>query len=89
MTYRLGHYYLFEVIGKRQYRGHQPGERFVSRLDPALERAVQRPNVVVLAEVETSIKHREHGLPRDWPREANAPADTEAPKGAFFMREGG
>lgn len=70
---------MLEVIGRREYRGHKPGDQFVTKLDPALQRGIDRGNVRVLAEVEPSIEHRDHGLPRDWPpREANASAATEA-----------
>jgi hypothetical protein len=58
-------YLLLEVMGQREYRGHKPGEQFVTRLDPALERGIARGNVRVLAEVEQALG--KHALPKDWP----------------------
>lgn len=65
-------YLLLEVIGHRQYRGHQPGERFVTRMDPALQRGIERGNVRVLAEVEPKIQEGQYGLPEDWPAQQSA-----------------
>jgi hypothetical protein len=67
-------YLLLEVQGQREYRGHKPGERFVTRLDPALERGIARGNVLVLAEVEPKLSEGQYGLPKDWP--APSPADA-------------
>jgi hypothetical protein len=82
-------YLLLEVVGQRQYRGHHPGERFVTKLDPALERAIARPNVVVIAEVEPELTEGRYGLPPDWPQRAADAANTEAPQGASLISEGG
>ena len=65
---------LLEVIGTREYRGHKPGEQFVTRIDPALERGIARGNVVVIAEVEQKLREGEYALPDDWP--APDPADA-------------
>jgi hypothetical protein len=65
-------YLLLEVQGQREYRGHKPGERFVTRLDPALERGIVRGNVVVLAEVEQKLSEGQYGLPEDWPASSSA-----------------
>jgi hypothetical protein len=60
-------YLLLEVQGQREYRGHRPGEQFVTRLDPALERGIVRGNVIVIAEVEAKLAEGQYGLPEDWP----------------------
>ena len=67
-------HYLFEVVGKREYRGHRPGEQFITRMDPALERALERPNVVIVAVIDPKIQEGQYGLPQDWP--TIAPADA-------------
>lgn len=67
-------YLLFEVCGTREYRGHRPGDQFVTKLDPALERGIARGNVVVIAEVEPKLSEGQYGLPEDWP--AESPADA-------------
>jgi hypothetical protein len=81
-------YLLLEVQGQREYRGHKPGNRFVTKLDPALERGIARGNVVVIAEVEPSIAERDFGFPDDWPPSAADAAHTEAPEGASLVFEG-
>ena len=83
-------YLLLEVTGRREYRGHKPGDRFVTNVDPALERGIARGNVRVIAEVDASLADRDYGLPDDWPPSAaNTQANHEAPEGAFFVGEGG
>jgi len=82
-------YLYLEVIGRREYRGHRPGTRFVTNVDPALERGIARGNVRVIAEVDAGVKAGTYGLPPDWPRSAADAANTEAPKGASFVSEGG
>jgi hypothetical protein len=67
-------YLLLEVQGQREYRGHKPGEQFVTRLDPALERGIARGNVVVIAEVEAQLSEGQYGLPEDWPTLSSADA---------------
>jgi hypothetical protein len=59
-------YLLLEVQGQREYRGHKPGDQFVTKLDPALERGITRGNVVVIAEVEPKLVEGQYGLPEDW-----------------------
>jgi hypothetical protein len=80
---------LFLVLGTRQYRGHRPGERFEARLDPALERGIARGNVQLLEMIDPSIREGESRLPEDWPPRAADAANTEAPKGASLVSEGG
>jgi hypothetical protein len=67
-------YLLLEVRGQREYRGHRPGDQFVTKLDPALERGIDRGNVVVIAEVEPKLSEGQYGLPEDWPASLSADA---------------
>ena len=60
-------YLLLEVTGTREYRGHKVGDRFVTNLDPALRRGIDRGNVRVLAEIDPGLKVGDYGLPEDWP----------------------
>jgi hypothetical protein len=82
-------YLLLEVQGQREYRGHHPGDRFVTKLDAALERGIARGNVIVIAEVEPELQEGRYRLPDDWPQPAADAATTEAPKGASLIGEGG
>lgn len=67
-------YLLLEVQGQREYRGHRPGDRFVTKLDPALERGIGRGNVIVIAQVEPKLAEGQYGLPEDWPAVSSADA---------------
>jgi hypothetical protein len=67
-------YLLLEVQGQREYRGHKPGDQFVTKLDPALERGIVRGNVIVIAEVEPQLSEGKYALPESWP--APSPADA-------------
>jgi hypothetical protein len=82
-------YLLLEVQGQREYRGHRPGDQFVTKLDPALERGIARGNVTVVAEVDPKLSEGRYGLPDDWPQRAADAANTEAPQGASLISEGG
>jgi hypothetical protein len=70
-------YLLLEVQGQREYRGHKPGDQFVTKLDPALERGIARGNVVVIAEVEPKLSEGQYGLPEDWPASSADATVTE------------
>jgi hypothetical protein len=67
-------YLLLEVRGQREYRGHKPGDQFVTKLDPALERGIARGNVIVIAQVEPELSEGQYGLPPDWPASLSADA---------------
>lgn len=80
---------LFEVSGRRQYRGHAPGTRFEARIEAAIQRALDRGDVL-LVEMVTPEVPPGYWLPTDWPPPgADAAAHTEAPKGASLVSEGG
>jgi hypothetical protein len=67
-------YLLLEVQGQREYRGHKPGDQFVTKLDPALERGIARGNVIVIAQVDPELSEGHYGLPEDWPTSSSADA---------------
>ncbi len=77
-----------KVIGRRQYRGHEPGEVFEARFDAALERAVYRRNIEILEIIRPELPEGRYRLPKDWPQPANA-AQSEAPEGASLMSKEG
>lgn len=76
---------LFEVIGRRQYRGHRPGDQFEARYDPAIDRAICRKDIRFVKWVESCLPQG-HWLPKDWPPQAADTAQTEAPQGASLMK---
>ena len=57
----------YEVTGRREYRGHPPGEIFEARIDRAAEsRAVARGDIRLLRIVEPQIQSGSHRLPDGW-----------------------
>jgi len=78
----------YKVIGKRQYRGHDPGDIFEARFDAALERAVYRGNIEILEVIRPGLPEGSYRLPKDWPPKANA-TPSEAPKGASLIGKEG
>jgi len=81
---------LFEVTGRREYRGHVTGTRFEARMDVALQRAINRGDIRLIAEVEPSLEPGSYQLPTDWPPiAADAPAHTEGRREAPLLVEGG
>lgn len=58
----------YRVVGRRAYRGHQPGEEFEARLDENVEaRAVQRGNLVLLERLVAELPPGKYRLPVGWP----------------------
>lgn len=58
---------LYEVTGRRQYRGHPIGGRFVARLDPRAEaRAVARGDIRKLQTVTPSLQPGSYTFPPGW-----------------------
>jgi hypothetical protein len=65
VTFELG---IYEVVGPRAYREHQPGERFEARLDRAAEaRAVARGSIRLLERVADDLPAGKYRLPTGWP----------------------
>lgn len=57
----------YEVVGRREYRGHPHGEIFEARLDRAAEsRAVARGDIRLLRVVEPTIQPGSWRLPDGW-----------------------
>ena len=57
----------YEVVGRREYRGHRPGTVFEARLDRAAEsRAVARGDIRLLRIVEPQIQSGSWRLPDGW-----------------------
>lgn len=66
----------YEVTGIRQYRGHMPGEEFVAKLEPRIERwAISSGQIALLERVTPSLVPGSYRLPPDWLRPA-APLST-------------
>lgn len=65
MTDRHG---VYEVVGRREYRGHAHGETFVARLDThAAQRAIQRGDIRLLEMVVPSLDVSKLTVPEGWP----------------------
>lgn len=69
---------VYEVIGARKYRGHDPGTVFEAQLDPGVEqRAIDRRAIRLIRRVTPSVVPAHFTPPANWP--------TEAPQGASSM----
>jgi hypothetical protein len=65
---------VYEVVGRRAYRGHQPGVVFEARLDRNAEmRAINRRSIRLLDRVADELPPGKYRLPHGWPeaRERN------------------
>jgi hypothetical protein len=59
---------VYEVVGKRSYMEHKPGERFEARLGRAAEaRAVARGSIRLLERVAEDLPPNKYRLPTGWP----------------------
>lgn len=59
---------VYEVCGRRIYRGHMPGEVFEARLDPNAEaRAINRGSIRLLERVAADLPPGSYRLPVGWP----------------------
>ena len=57
----------YEVVGKREYRGHPPGEVFHAILPQGPEsRAIARGDIRRLGDVHPSIQPGSFSLPEGW-----------------------
>ena len=57
----------YEVVGRREYRGHAPGKTFEARLErAAASRAVARGDIRLLRIVEPQIQSGSYRLPDGW-----------------------
>ena len=58
---------IYQVVGRREYRGHKPGETFVARLDMnAAARAIKRGDIALLEHVNHSLDSGRLVLPKGW-----------------------
>lgn len=81
-------YGVYEVTGKRQYRGHDPGTVFEAILDRGAEqRALARGDIRLIRHIEPGLAPGSYRLPPDWPGTATRP--NEAPQGASLVSEEG
>ena len=78
----------YQVVGRREYRGHKPGTVFEARIDRnAAMRAVIRGDIRLLRLVEPVLQPGSWVLPDGWlpPPTGVPPVSTEAPEGASFV----
>lgn len=62
---------MYQVIGPRAYRGHEPGTVFEARLDrPSESRAINRGSIRLLELVEADLLPGSYRLPLGWPTTA-------------------
>jgi hypothetical protein len=81
-------YGVYQVTGKRQYRGHEPGTTFEAILDPGAERrAIVRGDIKLIRHITPGLAPGSYRLPPDWLGPA-APS-IEAPSGASLVSKGG
>lgn len=81
-----GEYGVYQVTGRRKYRGHDPGTTFEAALDPAVEqRALARRDIRLLRRVVPALEPGSYTLPAGWPPDGAAQPLTEAPQGASSM----
>ena len=77
---------VYEVTGRREYRGHKPGDVFPALLEPAAEqRGIARGDIRLLRRIKPSLVPGSYELPDGWLQEPVS-ATTEAPKGASSIR---
>lgn len=58
----------YEVVGRRVYRGHKPGEVFDAYLDvPAERRAIGRGSIRLIERVPADLTAGMYRLPAGWP----------------------
>ena len=58
---------VYEVIGRRAYRGHEPGETFTARLDRKAERrALIRRDLRLLERIVPALQPGSYRLPKGW-----------------------
>jgi hypothetical protein len=80
---------LYRVVGKRAYRGHEPGTEFWAVLDVNAERrALDRGDVVLLDRLIPRVEQGSFVFPDDWLRDAN-PSVHRDPRKRVSLVEGG
>lgn len=57
----------YEVVGKREYRGHGPGETFHANIPPSVaKRAIDRGDIKFIAPVTPELQPGSYSLPAGW-----------------------
>lgn len=79
---------VYQVTGRRQYRGHEPGSTFKASLAPSVEqRAIDRGDIKLLRRITPTLVPGSYTL-RRWPppdETAVPQPTTEAPRGASLI----
>lgn len=58
---------IYRVTGRRDYRGHRPGEVFEALLDTGAERrAIGRRDITLIRRITPSIQPGSYRLPHGW-----------------------
>lgn len=61
---------VYRVIGRRRYRGHDPGTEFTARIPRGAEqRAIQRGDIALVDRIEPDLLPGSYTLPADWQSE--------------------
>lgn len=60
-------YGMYEVTGRRPFRGHQPGETFEAQLDHGAEaRAIRRGDIRLIERVTVQVPAGSYAFPEGW-----------------------
>jgi hypothetical protein len=69
---------LYRVVGRRRYRGHEPGEEFVAELEPRAEvRAITRGDIELLERVVPALEAGSWELPEGWAKPRRKPHEQK------------
>ena len=69
---------LYQVVGNRNYRGHDRGDTFIARLDTRAERrAVDRGDIILLERITPALEPGSYTLPQGWARGARTPTSEQ------------
>ena len=57
----------YRVVGKREYRGHKPGQTFQRNIPAAAaQRAIDRGDIVLVRTITPELQHGSWCLPDGW-----------------------
>lgn len=83
----------YRVVGRRAYRGHDPGTTFRALIKPDAERrAIDRGDITLIRRIQPGLQDGRYRLPEGWvgpPERAASQPSTEAPQGASLVSGGG
>jgi hypothetical protein len=67
----------YRVVGRRDYRGHKPGSRFIAHLSPEMaQRAINRGDIVIIRQINMQVVPGSYTFPEGW---LDEPAETKTP----------